>query len=76
MAPFSAELHGAGHGFPVLHRVHGVHPATQQRGRVSTKVRHEPVHLTLAVPDNDALLAWAADARKRQAAHVVFRNAK
>ena len=34
---------------------------------MSTKVRHEPVHLTLAVPDGDALLAWAADAQKRQA---------
>ena len=34
------------------------------------------MHLTLSVPDGDALLAWAADAQKRQAAHVVFRDAR
>jgi hypothetical protein len=34
------------------------------------------VHLTLSVPDGDALLAWAADPRKRHAAHVVFRDAR
>ena len=75
MASFSAELHVASQVFPVLHCAYGVHQATHQRGRVSTKVRHEPVYLTLAVPDNDALLAWAADPHKRQAAHVVFRDA-
>ena len=75
MASFSAELHVAGLVFPVLHCHYGVHQATHQRGRVSTKVRHEPVHLTLAVPEGDLLLAWAAEAQKRQAAHVVFRDA-
>ena len=75
MASFSAELHVAGHVFPVLHCAYGVRQATHQRGRVSTKVRYEPVHLTLAVPDGDALLAWAADPQKRQAAAVVFRTA-
>ena len=38
-------------------------------------MRHEPVYLTLPVPDNDALLAWAADPHKQQAARVVFRDA-
>ena len=36
-----------------------------RRGRVSTQVRYEPVHLTLAVPEGDLLLAWAADPHKR-----------
>ncbi|HEX8329683.1 MAG TPA: type VI secretion system tube protein TssD [Hymenobacter sp.] len=76
MASFSAELRVAGHAFPVLHCAYGVHQATHQRGRVSAKARHEPVHLTLSVPDGDALLAWAADPQKRQAAHVVFRDAR
>ena len=75
MASFSAELHVAGFRFPVLHCHFGVHQATHQRGRVSTRVRHEPVHLTLSVPDEGALLAWAAEAQKRQAAAVVFRDA-
>ncbi|MFC6225500.1 type VI secretion system tube protein TssD [Hymenobacter artigasi] len=75
MASFSAELHVAGFRFPILHCHYGVHQATHQRGRVSTKVRHEPVHLTLSVPDEEALLAWAAEAQKRQAAAVVFRDA-
>ncbi|WP_310392380.1 type VI secretion system tube protein TssD [Hymenobacter sp.] len=75
MASFSAELRVAGHVFPVLHCSFGVHQATQERGRVSSKVRHEPVHLTLAVPDGNALLAWAADPHKRQAASLVFKNA-
>ena len=73
--PFPPNCTGPATGFPCC-CAYGVHQATHQRGRVSTKVRHEPVHLTLAVPDNDARLVWAADARKRQAAHVVFRNAK
>jgi hypothetical protein len=70
-----AELHVAGRVFPVLHCAYGVHQATHQRGRVSAKARHEPVHLTLSVPDGDALLAWAADPQKRLAAAVVFHDA-
>ncbi|GAA4034124.1 hypothetical protein GCM10022409_18060 [Hymenobacter glaciei] len=61
MAAFAAGLHVAGHVFPVLHCRYGGHQATHQRGRVSTKVRHAPVPLTLRVPDTDALLAWAAE---------------
>ncbi|HEX8504590.1 MAG TPA: type VI secretion system tube protein TssD, partial [Hymenobacter sp.] len=76
MASFSAELRVAGHAFPVLHCAYGVHQATHHRGRVSAKARREPVHLTLSVPEGDALLAWAADPHNRQAAHVVFRDAR
>jgi hypothetical protein len=38
-------------------------------------VRHELVYLTLSVPEGDVLLAWAADAHRRQAAALVFTNA-
>ena len=75
MASFSAELHVAGHVFPLLHCRYGVHQATHQRGQVSAKVRKEPVYVTLDVPDHDVLPAWAADPHKRHAAALVFRNA-
>ncbi|RZJ57078.1 MAG: hypothetical protein EOO55_04090 [Hymenobacter sp.] len=72
MASFSAELHVSGHVFPVTHCLFDVTQATQQRGRVSAKVRYGPVQLVLDVPDGDVLPAWAADAQKRQAASIVF----
>jgi hypothetical protein len=63
MASFSAELHVAGHVFPVTHCLFDVTQATQLRG---------PVQLVLDVPDGDVLLAWAADPHKQQATAVVF----
>ena len=42
---------------------------------MSTKVRKEPVSVTLSVPDGDVLPAWAADPHKRQSAALVFQNA-
>lgn len=75
MASFSAELLVEGYGYPLTSCFFGVHQATGQRGRVSTKVRYEPIHLTLDVPHDDLLLAWAADPHKRVAAALIFRNA-
>ncbi len=75
MASFSAELHVAGHVFPVMYCHFEVEQATQQRGRVGAKVRYGSVQLVLDVPDGDVLAAWAAGAHKRQAASVVFLNA-
>ncbi|RZK26370.1 MAG: hypothetical protein EOO63_14770 [Hymenobacter sp.] len=75
MASFSAELHVAGHVFPVTHCVFDVTQATQLRGRVSAKVRYGPVQLVLDVPDGDVLPAWAADPHKRQATAIVFLDA-
>src|SRR5205823_9095692 len=75
MASFSAELHVAGHVFPVTHCHFEVEQATQLRGRVSAKVRYGPVQLVLDVPEGDVLPAWAADAHKRQATAVVFLEA-
>jgi len=75
MASFSAELHLAGHVFPVTHCHFDVTQATQLRGRVSAKVRYGPVQLVLDVPDGDVLPAWAADPHKQQATAVVFLDA-
>jgi hypothetical protein len=75
MASFSAELHIAGHVFPVTHCHFDVTQATQLRGRVSAKVRYGPVQLVLDVPDGDVLPAWAADPHKRQATAIVFLDA-
>lgn len=38
-------------------------------------MRHDLLHLTLDVPDDDTLLAWAADAFKALAGEVVFYHA-
>lgn len=75
MASFSAELRVAGHAFPVLLCTFGTEQAIHQRGRVSTKVRHGPVQLTLSVPDNDVLFAWANEPLKQQAAAIVYADA-
>ena len=72
MASFSAKLYVGGQSFPVLHCSYGVSQATHQRGQVSTKVRYEPVQLTLDVPASEVLLAWAASTHKQQEAAVVF----
>lgn len=75
MTSFSATLRVAGQQFAVRHCVYEVHQATEQRGRVSARVRYEPVQLLLDVPTTDALLAWAAAPHQQQAAQVVFTNA-
>jgi hypothetical protein len=75
MASFSAELHVAGHVFPVTHCLFDVTQATQLRGWVNAKVRYSPVQLVLDVPDGDVLPAWAADPHKRQATAIVFLDA-
>jgi hypothetical protein len=75
MASISAELHVAGHVFPVTHCLFDVTQAPQLRGRVSAKVRYGPVQLVLDVPDGDVLPAWAADPHKQQATAVVFLDA-
>jgi len=50
MASFSAELLVEAHRYPLLTCMFGVQQQTYQRGRVSAKVRYEPVHLTVDVP--------------------------
>ena len=72
MASFHAELHLNGRAYPVRLCHFTLHQDTDSRGRVVGKVRHGPLGLTLDVPDDDALLAWAAAPFKPLAGEVVF----
>jgi hypothetical protein len=72
MTSFRAELRVAGSSFPLTHCSFGVQQGTHQRGRASTKMRYEPVQLTLDVPEESILLSWAAAPQKRLAAVIVF----
>lgn len=76
MASFTAELQVAGQRYPVRHCYHEFTQATSERGRVSAKVRHGLVRLTLDVPENDVLLSWAATPYKPLAGRVVFFDGK
>ena len=75
MASFHAELHLAGTTYRVVRCQYACHQPTDARGRVSAKVRHDLLHLALDVPDDDALLAWAAAPFKPLAGEVVFYDA-
>lgn len=74
MASFHAELHLGGSTFRVVHCQFACSQATDMRGRVSAKVRHHLLELTLDVPTNDTLLDWAATSHKPQAGQVVFHD--
>lgn len=74
MASFSAELHVTGQVFRLRQCTYQTEQATGTRGRTVAKVRFVPIALVLDVPESDALLAWAANPRKRLAADIVFRN--
>ena len=72
MSSFYAELEVAGSTYPLRQCQFGFEQATDARGRVVAKVRPGQLHLTLDVPDNDQLLAWASTAHKLLAGHVTF----
>ena len=65
----------AGYVFPILRFAYGTAQSTDQRGRVSAKVRHSLVHLTAAVPEHSFLLHWASDPHKRLPAQLILREA-
>jgi hypothetical protein len=72
MASFYAELHIEGHSYPVRQCNFASRQATDARGRMQSKVRHEPLLLLLDVPDDEVLLNWAATPLKALAGQVVF----
>lgn len=74
MSSFSAELLVAGAAFPLTNCTFGVQQATHERGRVSAKVRYEPVHLALDVPTGEELFGWANTPTKRLRVAILFRN--
>ena len=75
MASFSAELHVAGRAYPLLRCDYQASQSTDGRGRVVARVRHSPLELLLDAPRDSFLAAWGADAYKRCAVAVVFKNA-
>ena len=75
MASFHAELHLAGTSCRVVRCHYACHQSVDARGRVNAKVRHDLLHLTVDVPADDALLAWAATPHKELSGEVVFYHA-
>ncbi|HEX8327878.1 MAG TPA: type VI secretion system tube protein TssD [Hymenobacter sp.] len=75
MPSFYAELKLAGIAYRVVRCQYACHQSTDARGRANAKVRHALLTLTLDVPDDDALLAWAAAPFKALAGEVVFYSA-
>ncbi|WP_046242381.1 type VI secretion system tube protein TssD [Hymenobacter terrenus] len=67
-----AELHVAGHRYPITYATYDVHQATDHHGRTIVKVRHGLVELVLDVPEDAFLEAWANAPTKHAAAHIVF----
>ncbi len=75
MASFHAELHLTGNRYRAVRCHYACSQPTDARGRVSAKVRHNLLHLTVDVPDGDELLQWAATPHKPLAGEVVFYSA-
>ncbi len=76
MASFYAVLQVASFAYPVRSCTYEFSQATDGRGRVAAKVRHGLVRLTLDVPDDDLLLAWANTPHKLLAGQVLFYSAQ
>ena len=72
MASFYAEITVDGHTYLIRQCTYSFSQATDNRGRVVTKVRHGHVQLTLDVPREEILLNWAAIAHKTLAGHITF----
>lgn len=72
MSSFYAELEVAGATYPLRQCNYEFTQATDERGRVVAKMRHGLLHLTLDVPENEQLLAWAVAPYKPLAGHVTF----
>ena len=72
MASFLCTLTVDNQDFPVVHCAFEFKQATNERGRVSAKVRSGLITLHLDVPDSDQLVAWAADSQKKLSGHLVF----
>jgi hypothetical protein len=69
---FNCVLSVAGQEFSVVHCAYEFNQPTGARGRASAKVRSGVITLHLDVPDNNHLLAWAADPHKKLSGNLVF----
>ena len=72
MASFYAELQVAGGSYRVVHCGYSCAQPTDAQGRVTAKMRHNPLQLVLDVPPDDVLVGWAATPHKPLAGQVVF----
>ena len=72
MASFNCILHLDGRYYPVTKCSYEFEQTVNERGRAMGKVRTSLIHLTLPVPDDDVLLAWAADAHKKMSGQLTF----
>jgi hypothetical protein len=72
MASFHGTLHLDGQQYPLEHCSYEFAQSTDPRGRATTKVQGGTLTLTLVVPDDDALLAWAADPHKKLNGRLTF----
>ncbi|WP_046246770.1 type VI secretion system tube protein TssD [Hymenobacter terrenus] len=72
MGAIYAELHVAGHVYPLLSCHYGVHQAIGERGRAGERVRHGKLALVLDVPADDFLEGWAAAVATHYPADAVF----
>jgi hypothetical protein len=72
MSSFYAELHVAGHVYPLRSCTYGVHQATDGRGRTVEKVRYSLLEIMADVPADSFLESWAATAHQPLDGSVVF----
>ena len=74
MSSFRCILTLNGQEYPVVHCAYEFSQATSERGRASAKVRSGLLTLSLDVPDDDQLLAWANDPHKKLGGIIVFQE--
>ncbi len=72
MGAIYAELHIAGHIYPLITCTYGVHQGTNERGRAIERVRHGKVDLVMDVPNDTFLEALAAAPATHYPADVTF----
>ncbi|WP_052732498.1 type VI secretion system tube protein TssD [Hymenobacter terrenus] len=72
MGAIYAELHVAGHVYPLISCTYGVHQGTNDRGRAIERVRYGKLELVMDVPNDDFIEALAAAPATHYPAHVTF----
>ena len=74
MSSFRCILTLEGQQYPAVHCAYEFSQATSERGRASAKVRSGLLTLSLDVPTDDKLLAWANDPHKKLGGFVTFQE--
>ncbi|WP_046243421.1 type VI secretion system tube protein TssD [Hymenobacter terrenus] len=72
MGAIYAELHIAGHVYPLITCTYGVDQGTNERGRAIERVRHGKLALVMDVPNDTFLEALAAAPATHYPADVTF----